>query len=145
MENFKGLKTAITNSGFDVEKVKTYNAGLADKSKELKVSGGSAGQGFNLMAEGDTSAQILAIDDIDIMVEGKLCIKMDIEGFEMKALQGARETIKKYKPELAVCVYHKYNDIRDIPRFIKSLAPEYNILLRCGYHMECYASVNRFG
>ena len=143
-ENFKALQATVANSSFTPEKVRMYNAGLANANKTLNVSGNNAGQGFNLQNTGDTPVQVLTIDDLDLSVHGKLCIKMDIEGFELKALEGAREIIKRYKPELAICVYHKYADIIDIPRLIKNLAPEYNILLRCGYHMECYASVVRF-
>ena len=146
-ENYEKLKATVIKSGLDVDRVKTYNAGVSDQSIELMVSGKDSGGEFSLLITGEdgVSVQTVAIDDLDISVRGKLCIKMDIEGFEMKALEGAKETISRYKPELAICVYHKNDDIADIPAFIRSIAPEYNTLLRCGSHMECYASVERFG
>jgi len=52
-------------------------------------------------------------------------IKMDIEGSEMAALRGAAEAIKTYKPKLAISVYHKPEDLTEIPAFIKTLVPEY--------------------
>ena len=57
-------------------------------------------------------------------------IKMDIEGAELKALEGAQEVIKERKPKLAICVYHKAEDIWEIPEYILKLRPDYSFYLR---------------
>lgn len=56
-------------------------------------------------------------------------IKMDIEGSEAKALEGAYETIKKYTPKLAICAYHLDDDLIVLPKLIKSLNPKYKLYL----------------
>jgi hypothetical protein len=55
---------------------------------------------------------------------------MEIEGGELNALKGAARAKKKHKPKLAVCVYHKAEDLITIPQYIKSLGPEYKLYFR---------------
>ena len=123
------------------EKVQTFNAGVSDASGKAYFTEDSFA---SRVGEGEETIELLRLDDLSISPKGKLCIKMDIEGSEMAALQGAAQLIKTYKPELAICVYHKYDDIYDIPAYLRSIVPEYRFLLRGGPHMECYASVDRF-
>jgi FkbM family methyltransferase len=56
-------------------------------------------------------------------------IKFDIEGAEKDALLGAKETIQRHKPTLAVSVYHKNEDILELPKLIKTLYPGYSLYL----------------
>lgn len=119
-----------------------FNVGLSNKRRTLRFSCGH--DASNINSDGDVLVPVVPLDEMIEHVDGKLCIKMDIEGSELYALEGAKETIKKYKPELAICVYHKYDDVITIPKYIKSICPEYNCVLRCGPHMECYASVERY-
>lgn len=64
-------------------------------------------------------------------------IKMDIEGAELNALKGAAHIIKKYKPKLAISLYHKPEDIVEIPVLLNELVPEYRFFLR--HYCENYA------
>lgn len=56
-------------------------------------------------------------------------IKFDIEGAEKDALMGAKQTIRQHQPTLAVSVYHKNEDIIELPRIIKTLCPDYALYL----------------
>lgn len=78
------------------------------------------------------------LDDIHLKISGRLFMKLDVEGAEMEILKGATEMIKKYKPNLAICVYHYIDDVWKIPEYLKSLVPEYKFVLRGGAHMVCY-------
>jgi hypothetical protein len=57
-------------------------------------------------------------------------IKMDVEGSELRALHGAEHTIISKRPRLAICVYHKPEDLITIPQYIRSLLPEARFYLR---------------
>lgn len=52
-------------------------------------------------------------------------IKMDIEGAEFDALRGAVNTIKQYRPKLAICLYHYIEDMWRIPLLINNIEPNY--------------------
>lgn len=56
-------------------------------------------------------------------------IKLDIEGYEQKAIQGAKETINKFKPKLAICLYHNKEDLWEIPLMIDKIVPGYKFYL----------------
>ena len=57
-------------------------------------------------------------------------IKMDIEGSELQALWGARETLKKHMPVLAVCAYHTSDHLWEIPLLIHAIQPDYRLFFR---------------
>ena len=56
-------------------------------------------------------------------------IKMDIEGSELQTLHGAVETIRKFRPKLAISIYHKPTDIFEIPIFIHRLDVGYQLFI----------------
>jgi FkbM family methyltransferase len=69
------------------------------------------------------------IDDI-VGADGITFIKLDVEGAEMEALNGAWKTISRCHPKLAVCIYHNSTDILDIGKYILTLNPEYKLAIR---------------
>ncbi|MCD6064245.1 MAG: hypothetical protein K0R82_2156 [Flavipsychrobacter sp.] len=56
-------------------------------------------------------------------------IKMDIEGAEPYALKGAEETIRRFRPNLAIAIYHGMEDFVNIPLYIESLGLGYRLYL----------------
>ena len=54
-------------------------------------------------------------------------IKLDVEGYELEVLTGAKETVKKFKPVMAISIYHRGQDFFEIPKLVKNLVPEYKL------------------
>lgn len=79
--------------------------------------------------EGTIEVEARKLDDV-LHGQGASFIKMDIEGAELNALKGAENTIVKFKPKLAICVYHRFEDIIAIPEYILSLRDDYKLYLR---------------
>lgn len=75
------------------------------------------------------SVRTVALDDI-IGDRAVGFIKMDIEGAEFDALHGAKYTIIRDKPLLAICVYHLQGDVFAIMDYLHQLLPQYRFLLR---------------
>jgi FkbM family methyltransferase len=66
-----------------------------------------------------------------LLIDGEIkkadYIKLDVEGSELAALKGASATIRKFSPKLGVSLYHRPNDIFELPLYIKENYPKYNI------------------
>jgi FkbM family methyltransferase len=104
---------------------------------------GTAGSCISKLA--DNKIQGIALDDVIVNLDPTF-IKMDIEGSEYEALLGAKETICRSKPDLAICVYHSINHIWDIPLLINSWNLNYKFYLRShniyGMNIVLYAISN---
>ena len=57
-------------------------------------------------------------------------LKADVEGYEQRILLGAQKGIQRYKPLLAICIYHSAVDFYKIPLLIKEIVPEYKLAVR---------------
>lgn len=79
----------------------------------------------------ETKVEIDTIDHFCMTHDIKVSyIKADLEGYEMNLLRGATETIKEYRPKIAITTYHKANHARDICEFLKNIIPSYHIYIK---------------
>ena len=84
-----------------------------------KLAQGSDVEGIPVLPL-DEIVEELKLDRVDF-------IKMDIEGSEREALQGARSTLTRFKPRMAICTYHIGDDTTVIPLVVKASNPDYQI------------------
>lgn len=105
-----------------------FNQGLWSKKERMGFSPGVQAAS-HVDTAGTGQIQMNSIDEI-LHGERASFIKLDVEGCEQEAIKGASGTIKKYHPRLAVCVYHKPEDIFEIPTAIMETGQHYRLYLR---------------
>ena len=115
--------------------VELLPCGVWSERTTLHFSAGNAASSC-ISEEGDSCIRVMPIDEAVDPNERVTFIKMDIEGSELEALKGAKNTIQRDKPKLAICIYHKPEDMTEIPLYIKSLVPEYKLYIR--HHSNRY-------
>jgi hypothetical protein len=62
---------------------------------------------------------------------------MDVEGGEPEALTGMEATIRRWRPALAISIYHRVDHLWALPLRIKNLYQGYS--LRLGCHGDLYS------
>ena len=104
------------------------NKALYDKKTTLSLNTSSVDNSANTITDDKGDIEAVTLDD-DIKEKVNI-IKMDIEGAEFKALEGAKKHIKEDTPTLLISIYHGFNDLIRIPKLIKSINKSYNFYLR---------------
>lgn len=122
--------------------VDVFQIGTWDSKDELFFSESGSTSGIS-SADSMSKINVDSIDNVLGSAENISYIKMDVEGAELKSLVGAQNIIRKYHPKLAICVYHKKEDLLEIPRYIKELNPNYKLYFRqhspISLEFVCYA------
>lgn len=124
------------NKSFEQNKEKTTIFNLAVGNKKDKVFFNEDSLDGQISNDSKASRSI-DVETVDSLIgDNKITyLKADIEGFEYEMLQGAKETISKNKPKIAITTYHKQNNPDEIIALIKSFVPEYNYFIK-GIHGE---------
>ena len=126
--------TAKLNEGLS-GKIIPVQAGLSDSYANVKFCNSKTNSGANRIAFDDASTensetvQLFTLDEFieQNNIEKVDFIKADIEGNERNLLQGARNTIRKFSPKIAICTYHLPDDPLILESIIKEINPNYVI------------------
>jgi FkbM family methyltransferase len=112
------------------DRISIINKPVWDESgKEVYFTDNGPGSIVSMNQLSNCSGQVLSLSIDDLVRENQLprvdLIKMDIEGAEIQALKGARETIKRFRPKLAISIYHQMSDFQNIPVLLEELCQDY--------------------
>ncbi|RLA73853.1 MAG: FkbM family methyltransferase [Epsilonproteobacteria bacterium] len=114
----------------DIDNIEFANIGLSNQKATLNFDDDRSYS--TIYGAGATN---ICVDSLDNIITQKVdFIKLDIEGAEQDAIEGARQTIARYTPVIACCIYHKADDWHKIPQKVLSINDRYNIYMR--HYME---------
>lgn len=112
----------------DDPRIKAMPLGISRRSGALRFAGtGGRGSAFS-----DDGGIVVPVAGIDEVLDGSRVsyIKMNIEGAEIDALDGARASIGRWRPKLAISAYHRPSHLREVPLLIREIEPGYRLYLR---------------
>ena len=133
-------KTQKLNSNIQI-----VEKGLGDKSGCYSLTNNQNNSGANRITISEDTSEKIEVTTLDEFVkENNLkrvdFIKADIEGFERYMLMGAKETLKKFAPKLAICTYHLPDDPVVLSKIILDANPNYTIIQK---RKKLYAMVRK--
>lgn len=105
-----------------------HNFGVYDRNDYLAFTGTDYAVSVNEGRAEDGQGLLMArLDDV---LDEMTYLRLEAEGSESAALRGARNLIRKYKPKLAVSIYHRPDDFLVLPKMIREFDQGYNFKLR---------------
>jgi hypothetical protein len=113
-----------------IKEATLFPCGLDCESAIRQFNTGQAA-GSAVTESGSTKIQVVALDDF-LPRFAPTFIKLDIEGAELRALQGAKEMILRHQPRIAACLYHLPEHLWEVPSLLRRLVPNHRLYLR--YH-----------
>lgn len=116
----KLLKNTQTLNRFN-----TVNACISDKCETVnfKMLGGRN----SVLGDGKDQIEAITVDSLNF---NPTYIKMDVEGEEVAAINGAKETILKHKPKMLISAYHRTDDFITIPQAVFDIRNDYKLYIR---------------
>jgi len=110
-----------------IRDVELIECGVSNEPGSLQFDA-DAGSASAISSAGGTRIEVTTLDARVTAPLG--FIKMDVEGWEHAALEGAQRHIREEAPSLAIAVYHDISDFCRIPEYVLALQPGYDIRLR---------------
>ena len=124
--NFQKLEGITSTSPLPPHNFKTINKAISNEHATLRFEQ-TGTVSSHLSPDGGICVATTRLDD---ELEKLTLLKLDIEGFEARALEGASHLIRTQRPRMAICVYHYAQDLLDIVEQLDKLVEGYHFRLR---------------
>ncbi len=136
--NCRALQTRLSAMPAEISrKISVRQAAVGSRRETVRFN--ATGTAASSIGEGSFEVECRPLDEL-VRDDHPTFIKMDIEGGESDALVGAQSLIAREKPALAICAYHRQEDLWRIPLQIRSITDGYQFFLR-RYSDECWELV----
>lgn len=127
-KTFKKLKKYVEQAQLD--RIQLVNAGAWNEPGEMLFAG-KAGRNSVLTpvmheVSHDKHTMNIPVESVDHVLDGAPCtlLKLDVEGAERMALEGARQTIQTWHPRISLSAYHRSEDLYELPLLLREMCPD---------------------
>lgn len=143
--NFRKLREVAATA--DIGSAALFPCGVGDATGMIRFADGGA-DASRAAADQDGSGgvmvQIVRVDDV-VQARRIDLVKLDIEGFEVAAIDGMADLLRRHTPRLAVAIYHKPADLWEIAFKLHAMFPAARFAMRQhgynGYDTVLYADL----
>lgn len=122
-KNAEQFRETVKRNG--LKNVVLTELGVGDQRKEIAISD-TGQQSTGVCVEGTDIASLTTVDDEVCRLKANVgFIKADLEGFGLKMIYGAINTIKKYRPVMSIGIYHNYDELFELKPFLEKHVENY--------------------
>lgn len=122
-KNAEQFRETVKRNG--LKNVVLTELGVGDQRKEIAISD-TGQQSTGVCVEGTDIASLTTVDDEVCRLKANVgFIKADLEGFGLKMIYGAIDTIKKYRPVMSIGIYHNYDELFELKPFLEKHVENY--------------------
>jgi FkbM family methyltransferase len=129
-------------------RIHVLNAAVGERRGRLRFNA-TGNMSAAASEQGSVEVEVLTLDETVAADGGPVYLKFDVEGAEWEALGGGEGLIRRARPLQAVSVYHRPDDLWELPLRLRELDPGYRLYLRTqgedGMDVICYAVPDAFG
>ena len=129
--NYKKLSKYVSESDLTVEVVPINAAVYSSDGDGCFTGSGNRNSSISSTASHEHKEESVSLVKIDSVADCEIdYVKYDVEGAELEAIIGSRETIEKYRPDLLISAYHRSEDVFSLVNYIKANYPFYSLYMR---------------
>ena len=129
VKNYKKLTDYANSCGFDTSTF--YNIAAWDKTETLTFYSRSGRNSAGTTSHNGLKSIEVKADAVDNYISENVdYINIDAEGSDKNVIFGLENTLKKYKPCLSCALYHRNEDMFEIPLQLKSIYNNCEMFIR---------------